>query len=83
MSIEIVTTCQLNDGTVEKWQIGKLRKILYVRGSSVPFLALNSAKQLYSFSKESSWTLLDVENVLAISYGRDEVSYAGFSSYSN
>ncbi|CAG5112880.1 Oidioi.mRNA.OKI2018_I69.chr2.g7047.t1.cds [Oikopleura dioica] len=83
MSIEIVTTCQLNDGTVEKWQIGKLRKILYVRGSSVPFLALNSAKQLYSFSEESSWTLLDVENVLAISYGRNEVSYAVIISTEN
>lgn len=78
MSVEIVTTHQLNDGKVQKWEIGRIRKILYVDGSKEPFLALNCQKKLYSFSKEC---FLDIENVTDISYGRDEASYKGFLQF--
>jgi hypothetical protein len=75
MSVEIVTTHQLNDGQVQKWEIGRIRKILYVKDTKEPFLALNSEKKIYCFSKEN---YLDIENVIDISYGSDEASYKGF-----
>ena len=75
MSVEIVTTHQLNDGKVQKWEIGRIQKILYVNGTKEPFLALNSEKKIYNFSSQC---FVDIENVVDISYGRDEADYKGF-----